>query len=405
MKYNVLHICSGTSGGAGIATTRLNDALRDFGVESNVLCLHHNGHSPFIQRFNIPFVYRALSHLPFPYKQNKYRHLYDDLTSRYEAISFPEALFDISTHPLVKNADIINLHWLGGILNYRIFFRKVKKPIVWTLHDMNPFLGFAHYKGDVIKNPQDQALEEDVKKYKIESYAQHPSISIVNLCEWMYEHSSNSEAFHNREHYIIPNSVNTSIFKEFDQHEARATLGLHDNKPIIMFCCQSLLNARKGFDILLDSLKYINQECTILAVGNSTEIIGKNGRNSIISCGHINDEKRLALLYASADCFILPSREDNLPNTMLESLACGTPVISLSNGGMRDIISNYENGIIVNDQSSETLSYAINQFLINRSKFFTRDAISGSAKELFSPERQAEKYNSLYIKILNSNLT
>ena len=90
---------------------------------------------------------------------------------------------------------------------------------------------------------------------------------------------------------------------------------------------------------------------------------------------------------------------------MLESLACGTPVISLSNGGMRDIISNYENGIIVNDQSSETLSYAINQFLINRSKFFTRDAISGSAKELFSPERQAEKYNSLYIKILNSNLT
>ena len=394
---NVLHISSSDSGGAGIAAHRLHHALMESGVDSKMLCLNRH-HKDNVYTYNVPLIDRLISHLPIPYRQNKYRSLIQDTNSSYESTTFPEAIYDISNHPLIQEADIINLHWVGGMLNYPKFFRSVKKPIVWTLHDMNPFLGFAHYEGDRERNSQFAKSENKVRSLKLKAYSQHDNITVVNLCRWMYDYSSNSEAFKNRHHAIIPNSIDTSIFKNYDQISLRTILDLPLNKPVIMFCCQSLINSRKGFDLLLDAFPGISSECFFLVIGNNSGIPDLKKCN-IKSLGTVSDEKYMALLYAASDVHVLPSREDNLPNTMLESLCCGTPVISFSNGGMRDIIKYGFNGILVKDQTGKALAEAINNFIATKAKF-DRNEIIKIAHAQFAPQVQANRYMELYNSIV-----
>ena len=120
----VVHLCSSNTGGAGIAAHRLNKALRDYGIDSRMLCLNKNGNDPSVEKFNIPLISRILNHIPIPYRQNKYKHIYNELSPHYESLTFPEAIFDISGHHLIEEADIINLHWVGGMLNYPLLDRK-----------------------------------------------------------------------------------------------------------------------------------------------------------------------------------------------------------------------------------------------------------------------------------------
>ncbi len=397
MSYKVLHICSSTDGGAGIAALRLHRALRQSDIDSKFLCLNTRVNDTNVFTHPISIYSRIIRHLPIKFRQNKYNRYEGILSNKYESISFPESIFDISKNPLVEEADIINLHWIGNMMNYPKFFKRIKKPIVWTLHDMNPFLGFAHYLGDINRNPQYLELENKIKQIKLKSYTNSSSISIVNLCKWMYEYSSESDAFKDRNHHIIPNCIDTEVFKLRNKNVVRLLLEIPDDKPVIMFCCQSLSNPRKGWDIMLNALELISSDLTVITVGNNTGVTVRSYHN-IKSFGNISDENFLSLIYSAADAFILPSREDNLPNTMLESLCCGTPVISFKNGGMRDII-NTHNGILVPEQKPQALASAIDAFIETRNQYSPLE-ISQNARNLFNPQNQALKYDKLYRSLL-----
>ena len=390
-------VSSSDSGGAGIAALRLHKALLNYGVDSSMLCLHKETDTPMVYEYKKPFLTKVVDHLPFiPYKQNNYKKYYASLSKCYECFSFPEAIYDISKHPLIQEADIVNLHWVGSILDYTRFFKNVNKPIVWTLHDMNPFMGIAHYCGDRDVNIQFSALEELIRELKGKSISQHPNLSVVNLCQWMKEYSEKSETFANRTHTIIPNSIDTNVFRAYGKKEARIVLNLPLDKPILLFVSQSVENRRKGFDLLQDALRNLHRDCVLLVVGEATAEL--KSIDNCIFVGTINDERRMAMLYAAADAFILPSREDNLPNTMVESLCCGTPVISFSNGGMRDHIRTFENGVLVEQMNADSLLEGIHLFLDNIQKF-DRNGISEKAHAMFSPELQAKRYIDFFSSI------
>ncbi|MBQ3582417.1 MAG: glycosyltransferase [Alistipes sp.] len=394
----VLILSSSDCGGAGIAALRLHKALMSYGIDSSMLCFYKGTDTNQVYQVKKKLSVKILEKLPIIYRNNKYRKDVHSLLLKgtFEICSFPEAIYDISNHPLIKQADIINLHWIGNHLNYKLFFRNVRKPIVWTLHDMNPFLGISHYFGDRDSNPLFLGLEEKVRMLKNEAISQHPNVSVVNLCQWMKEYSEKSETFANRTHTIIPNSIDTNIFRAYDKKEARTGLNLPLDKPILLFVSQSVENRRKGFDLLQDTLKNLHRDCVLLVVGEATAEL-KSIDNSLF-VGAINDERRMAMLYAAADAFILPSREDNLPNTMVESLCCGTPVISFSNGGMRDHIRTLENGVLVEQMNSDSLLEGINLFLDNIQKF-DRYGISEKAHAIFSPELQAKRYMDFFSSI------
>lgn len=396
----VVHISSSDSGGAGIAAQRLNKALCDIGVDSRLLCVHKSSGASNVEQFKIPLSRKLLYHSRLPIGQNKFfRHLHDYECS-YEAVSFPLALYDISDSEIVKNADIINLHWVGNVLNYPRFFSTVKKPIVWTLHDMNPFMGIAHYIGDCIKNQKFNKLEDKIEKIKFDAISKSTNLTVVNLCEWMWNYSSNSKMFKTRHHVIIPNSINIETFNIKEKQAARKLLGLPLEEKVLLFCAQSINNQRKGFDLLLEALNYLKHPCTLAIVGSADNIIFPKGI-SMRFFGTVHDELLMSMIYAASDAFILPSREDNLPNTMLESLSCGTPVISFANGGMSDVITNRENGLLVFEQTGKALADCINQYLsFDDAELFNRNEISLKAHEMFNPNKQANAYLSLYRDLL-----
>ena len=391
-------VSSSDSGGAGIAALRLHKALLANGVDSSMLCLHKETDTPKVYEYKKSFWAKAIDHLPFiPYKQNNYKKYYTALSECYECVSFPEAIYDISDHPIIQQADVINLHWVGNVLDYKRFFKQVKKPIVWTLHDMNPFLGIAHYCGDRDANYQFLSLEEKVRKLKSETINKHPNVSVVNLCQWMKAESETSEAFAGRKHTIIPNSIDISVFKTHNRDEVRKELNLPLDKPLLLFVSQGVENRRKGFDILLSAIERLSRDCSLLVIGQASGELPD--RENCWFLGSVKDELRMSMLYAAADAFILPSREDNLPNTMVEALCCGTPVISFSNGGMRDHIQTLTNGVLIEEMTSDALLEGIHLFLDNISAF-NRDSISAEAHAVFSPFVQAKRYMDFFQSVL-----
>ena len=399
MKITI--VSSSDSGGAGIAALRLHKALMASGVDSSMLCLHKTTDTPKVYEFQKSFVSKVIDHLPFiPYKQNKYKKYYPVLSECYVCFSFPEAIFDISNHPLIQQADIVNLHWVGGMLDYKSFFKNVHKPIVWTLHDNNPFLGISHYRKDKEKNLQYCFLEDKVASVKSDAIRKHANVSVINLCNWMKMASSQSSAFSDRIHTIIPNSIDIDTFKVYNQNKIRADLSLPINKPILLFVSQSISNPWKGFDILESALRRLEHDCFLLIIGDSDASSLSSDNCKFV--GTIQDEHLMAHMYAAADAFILPTLEDNLPNTMVESLCCGTPVISFSNGGMVDYIHTMKNGVLVKNETPQDLLNAINLFLDNMESF-DRIEISEEAHSHFSPKLQAERYVHFFQMILSKN--
>jgi glycosyltransferase involved in cell wall biosynthesis len=196
---------------------------------------------------------------------------------------------------------------------------------------------------------------------------------------------------------VIPNSIDITTFKVYDKIEVRKELDLPLDKPVLLFVSQSVGNRRKGFDLLQEALKKLNRDCVLLVVGSVSDSLKEVPNCRFV--GTVNEEQRMAMLYAAADAFILPSREDNLPNTMVESLCCGTPVISFSNGGMRDHIQTLKNGVLIETMTADALLEGIHLFLDNITQF-DRESISHEAHALFSPTNQAKSYMEFFQNVL-----
>lgn len=391
----IVHISQNDSGGAGLAALRLHKALLSVGQESFLLCLNKNTNEENVVRYTPSIFSKIISHTLFPYKQNKYKQFVKLYDKDYECTSFPDALFDISKHPLVQSADIVNLHWVGSMLNYQQFFSSVRKPIVWTLHDQNPFLGIAHYYSDQKKNKQHLLLENKLMLKKTNAIHKHGSLTIVALNEWMRRLSEGSKTFASFPHYIIKNCVDTSIFKYYDKKQLKNLFGVPTNLPVFMFVSQHVDNPRKGFDLLAQALSFLDKPSYLIVVGRNIDLVQ---RENVLCLNTVKDERLMAFLYAASDAFILPSREDNLPNTMLESLCCGTPVITMPTGGMLDVI-NDSNGILAEDISVSALTNALNVFIQNKDAF-SPEKIAENARLLFSSTEQANSYIELYENIL-----
>lgn len=392
----VVNFCASDSGGAGRAALRQHKGLLQNGINSTLMVISKTTEERGVIQYKRSHFSKLISHSDIPYRQNKYKGFIKKQSPNYECLSFPEAIYDISTSPLIKEADIINLHWVGNCLNYKSFFSQIKNNIVWTLHDMNPFLGIAHYMGDRERNTECYEMEERIRRLKCDSIHQTNNLTIVTLCEWMRGFSMQSETFSPYKHHIIPNSLDINIFKYRDKQEVRHHLGFNSGKPLLMFMSQNTENFRKGYDILSEVISASNFDCELI-------IIGK-GRPNLLDerthfFGNITNEERLAMLYALSDVFILPSREDNLPNTLLESLCCGTPVISMPNGGMKEYIQNGINGFITKSIDAKGLHDSIATFLNNKSIFNNKE-IAKNAKKIFAPSIQANKYISLYKSLI-----
>lgn len=355
---NILLVSNAVIGGAGKACLRLAHALnKQEGVEARILILE--GKSDPSK--GIYAHYPSVSKLFLKQLTSTPRRILNKL--RFGALRknlrVPKTVHDISNHELMEWADVINLHWVADFVDYRSFFRNVHKPILWTMHDMLPFSGGYHYE---IEKPTgaDQVVPR-IEKYKRKCVSK-ANLRILAPSQWLLEVSKEHQVFSDFPHRRIFNTLDLSMYKPFDSVFSRTALNLPLNKRIIVFSADGLSNRRKGFQLLQEALNLIDlSHSHLLILGRGQVYIPSKVETTRI--GHLSDELSMAIAYNASDISVIPSLEDNMPNAVIESLACGCPVVAFPTGGIPELVKTGKTGILCDFSSAEELAQAIKRGL------------------------------------------
>jgi glycosyltransferase involved in cell wall biosynthesis len=422
----VVHINSSLNGGAGKAALRIHKSLIKKGVDSRLLHLDfiqdnvdeniysENNRKKIKDAKEFSLLYRCKKII----KNRLKRHLGIEIINKKERIeaqyenistelhcelaSLPFSDNNILNHPVVQEADIIHFHWVSRMVDYPSFFTQNNKPLVWTLHDMNPFQGLFHYKGDEERNKLIASrIDNQVARFKRKFIKRRKSSLIfVTPSKWLQQVSGQSKTFANTKGYSIPNPINDSYFIFKKNTGLKIQMGIPENNLVFLFAANSVNEPRKGFDLLLDALNRIQSDnTTLLVLGKAENIQIEN--QDIRLLGNIHDDQKLLEYFSISDAFILPSREDNLPNVMLEAFSCGTPVIGFPIGGLKEHVIDWQTGLLSKEVSGESLAECIELFTINKHRFNSEE-IKKYAIENFSEGVIAEKYINVYRQILSN---
>jgi glycosyltransferase involved in cell wall biosynthesis len=427
---------SNSAGGATKACLRLHQSLIDSGMEADLLMLEqpqnvargHNFYEFYTQqaiakRNKTSLVEKIRKKILYELgraeeavtnKRNAYEaRLINQKKHGSETMHFAQSRYRIQEHPLYKQADIVHLHcMINNFLDYPSFFANTDKPIVWTLHDMTPFTGGCVYsegcEGFVndcsncpqlqgTENPEYAAYTLQVKRQALFNFKR---MVIVSPSLWLLNLSKRSTLFNGFRHEHIPYGIDSEVFQPRDKAYSRALLGLPPDKPVLLFVAQYVQNSRKGYSYLLEAIKTLNlyESITLCAVGNKTT---SNTSDKIFEIGSVSDERLMSIVYSAADVFIIPSLHDNLPNTVLESLLCGTPVIGFPVGGINDMIKNGVNGYLCEDVSVDALTAATSKFLQNKMSFNTNNIREDAVKK-YHNSAQLWSYRNLYKELIGN---
>lgn len=394
----ILHLSSQQTGGAAVAAMRLHKALITSGTESTFLSgggCEDQKNSIYVCRKNYErFWQRGLFELGIPCTR---RQKWEKVRQRYElpgsAIAGVSSDYRLSTHSLVKQSQILHLHWVTGMFDWADFFQNTKQPIVWTLHDMYPYLGVFHYEGDRDRsNQKSQYFEKILKMQKTKVVRNGSRMVCVSPSNWLSAKAASSEVLGHCEHRVIRNAVDTKVFRPHPKSFARDVFNLPDNNKLLLVVAENLDDYRKGMDIFIESLakSELDKNWDIVSLGLGVLSVPNRTVHSI---GLVHDERVLSLLYSAVDLCVVSSREDNSPNVTLESLCCGTPVIALPSGGVPETIESPRDGLIAEKISSEALAEALNQASVMS---FDNKAIRQSAILRFDGSVIAKQYNAIY---------
>jgi glycosyltransferase involved in cell wall biosynthesis len=359
---NILMLSTYPHGGASKAAQRLRRALVAEQQEVPFLTAAEAGH-------RWPFYAERLSFLPYE----------RDKSVRF-AFSLANFGQNIAQHPLVQQADIINPHWINqGFLSLHNLqqLASLGKPVVWGLHDMWAFTGGCHYSGTCtryeqacghcpfLKNPGPTDLSHRIWQRK---QRQLPSnLHFVASSDWLAECARSSSLLRNYPVHSIPIPVDTQVFAPATpegRQRFRATHGIAPDRIILLFVAIKVSEPRKGFHHLREALQMLRATrpglaLDVVVLGNSDPVIAQALPYPVHALGMVRDEAQLAQIYGAADVFVIPSLEDNLPNTVLEALACGTPVAGFSTGGIPQMVDHEQQGFIAPQADSKALAEGI----------------------------------------------
>jgi len=418
----VLHLTTfQLSGGAGIAASRLNSALNDNGVQSKLLVgkssvrasnvsgldTGFSGKSLFWGRFILERLFF------FPYERNS--------EVRY-AYSPAIAGANLLNNPLVQEADIIHLHWINfGFLSVHSLgnLLKLGKPVVWTMHDMWPFTGGCHHSGDCdnytrscgnckfLKAPKESDLSYRRLHLKKKIWPPAASWVAVACSQWLGSIAQNSSLMKQLKVINIPNPINTNLFQPKDTNTSRTSLNLAADKDYLVFAAAKVSATGKGFLYLKEALKILVTKNPLIRETLELLVIGGGDNKEIEDIplnahflGYIKNEETMTRVYSAASLYVTPSLEENLPNTIMEALACGTPCVGFRIGGIPEMIDHLENGYIAEYKSAESLAEGIRWVL----KQNTDGRLSAAARQKvlreYDEKLVAKKYIELYQSIL-----
>jgi glycosyltransferase involved in cell wall biosynthesis len=419
----VIHLSTSDMGGAGIAAKRLHLALLHAGVESKFLTLGKHGlRTPEMYLVNETLepnlknrVFRRVNdalHYRAPWLFSDPARLLAGRTEGFEKFSFPYGRTDLHLSSAIRDADVVNLHWVAdGLLDYRSFFTRIRKPVVWTLHDMNPFTGGCHHSDGSLEfmtdcmnckqliGARDVSVAGKNLAEKIAALRKVPydRMTIVTPSGWLGKLSSSGRLFGMYPHEVIPNVVSSHRFGIAGRAPARAKYGIAVERKVVLFVANDITNPRKGIRQLLDAVKSFGpgEKVTVCTVGKP--LYEKPDAIDIVELGFILEEERMAEIYSLSDVFVLPSAAENFPNTIVEALLCGVPVVATRVGGIPEQVTDLD-GILVENNDAPSLAAAIRKVIFGE-RNFDREAISLRAHARYADEGIVSRYKRIYDRL------
>jgi glycosyltransferase involved in cell wall biosynthesis len=313
------------------------------------------------------------------------------------------------------DADVIHMHWVAGEMLSIKDIGLISKPVVWTLHDMWAFCGAEHYTEDErwrVGYQRDNRPEHEsgfdlnrwTWKRKIKHW-QRP-MHIVTPSHWLADCVRQSSLMGEWPVTVVHNVIDTAQWYPIGQSLARNLLGLPQDVPLLLFGAMGgARDPRKGFDLLLKALGHLQGQVKGLELVVFGQLPPREPLDlgfPIHYTGHLHDDISLRLLYSAADLLAIPSRQDNLPNTGVESLACGTPVIAFDTCGLPDIVSHRRNGYLAEAFDPVDFAHGMRWVLEQRDNGDLRQAARDSAVERFSPDVVVPQYLDVYRQALEA---
>jgi len=408
---------SDSVGGAAIATRRLHHALGALGVRSQMLVARRGTRNPNVVEYN-PFspAPRIVGRLLFRLVRRWHR------PSFLKAGAFLTPEWTLTGWRLLSQlpaCDLVNLHWVADMVNFHTLPRLLARvPAVWTFHDMNAFTGGCHYN-DACERftancgacPQlrcsagEADMTRRVMQRKREIFRRLPTSRLTLVCpsSWLARETRRSSLCRQFDVRVIPNGVDVDQYHPVERAEARRRLNLPLDAHIVLFVAESLVDRRKGFGLLLKAFEALRNLEGLLLV-----TLGNSRRSGPLDpmwrdLGPIYDVERLRAAYSAADVFAIPSLQDNLPNTILESMACGTPVVAFATGGIAEAVSDGHTGLLA--PTGDVSAYSLRLRRILEDGRLRHDLGVGARKRAeqdFTVELQARRYASLYQEILRA---
>jgi glycosyltransferase involved in cell wall biosynthesis len=421
-RGKIYHFNTYLKGGASIAAQRLFDSLIDNGIQSKFFSTNSTYKQGY-ERLTFPSEINLVDRVKRKFYARKYyTRLKKYLSGRpveYELFSSPELLQNTIFPFKDENRSIIHLHWISEWIDYTSFFNSIPDhmPVVWTLHDMNPFTGGCHYSWSCQKFAEEchtcpqlnnNRQERDLSNYNFkikEEALRNKQIHIVADSYWLEAQARKSRIFRNAKSFqTIHYGLDFEAFSPIEKKFAKKALGFDETDFILCFGADSITNKRKGFQLLTEALKKVesqlpNAKC--LVFGADQENIKRELNIPFVFVGTLNSTNIQSLVYSAADIFVIPSIYEAFGQTALEAMSCGTPVIGFRTGGIPDMVENKINGLLANVEDVDDLKEKILELYQNEGERLNM-GMNARTKVVaqFNLDRQAEKYIELYQRLI-----
>ncbi len=392
------------AGGGHRAAFRLHQALRGIGVESFMAVRRKHSSDPHVHKM-------TGAELGWPPIGRGYLDLLPPVLWRRQDEPISLGLQSANLGKLVNRfkPDVINLHWINGGIASISAVGALQVPVVWTLHDMWTFTGGCHYSGNCTQYRETCASCPKIKPFcgansitswvfrrKWQAWDNKP-LHAITPSAWMRDLALSSTLLVKAKIAHIPNCVDPAVFNSEAREKTRSALGLAPSNKTVLF--SSANQPRKGAAVIPEVIARLRTtvpgiEWRFLFMGG--EPPGLDKCNDVLVLPRTTDEARVASYYAASDVFALPSFEDNLPNTVSESLCCGTPVAAFPTGGIVEMVQPGINGGLTQYATAQGLADVIQQ--VFASSLLPRADITAAAHAMYSPTAIARAHLECFKK-------
>ena len=399
------------TGGAAIAANRLLHALNNNGVEARMLVRDRKTDASEV--VSIPRSWRLKANFLW---ERGVIWLANGLSKRnLFQVDIANAGTDITSMDAFRWADVIHLHWVNqGFLSLGILERIMAsgKPVVMTMHDQWYFTGICHYSGHcekyrtqcehcpMLKSPVID-LARRVFDRKRAMY-QGRRLAFVGCSRWMADLARRSPLTHGHLVTNVPNAIDTSVFTPMDKTSARERHGLPSEGRLLLFGAQRITDERKGFRYLKEACESIVEthpnlakQLGVVVLGGDAQAVKSALPLPVYPVNYLNGESEIAELYNAVDLFVTPSLQDNLPNTIVEAMACGVPCVGFDVGGIPEMIDHQANGYVARYCDSQDLAQGI-AWCLNGENASLNEAARARALATYSESVVAQRYLDVY---------